>query len=302
MTDLPALPAKSRRGATMPVESSLWFDETYGTDAGRTMKIQILDKLVTYDSRFQRIEVYQTKAFGKMLVLDGVVMLTEADEMGYHEMIAHVPMFVHPNPQRVLVIGGGDGGTLREVLKHPEVKKADICEIDGDVIRVCKEYLPTLAKSFDDPRVTVYTEDGAVFVAERKKEYDIILVDSSDPIGPAEVLFSEEFYRNLGECLDKDGIATTQSESFFYHAPVIERLYGYNKKYFKESSYYYTLVPTYPSGLIGFSFCSQRYHPLRDLDEDRIALLQSQLRYYNPEIHRGSFALPQFIRPKITAS
>jgi spermidine synthase len=283
----------------MPFESSVWIEELYEMENGRTMKLKVTDKLATYDSKFQRIEIYDTKAFGRMLVLDGVFMTTEVDEMGYHEMLVHVPMCVHPNPKRVLVIGGGDGGTLREVLKHKEVEKADICEIDGDVIRLCREYMPALSCSFDDPRVTVYTEDGAKFIAERKKAYDIILVDSSDPIGPAAVLFSEEFYKNLSECLDDDGIASTQSESMFYHPNVIITLAQYNKKFFKVPSYYFTMVPTYPSGMIGFSFCSKKYHPIKDLKEEKAKALTKQLRYYNPDIHRGAFALPQFIRTKL---
>ncbi len=284
----------------MPFESNVWIDEIYEVESGRTMKLKVIDKLVTYDSKFQKIEIYETKSFGKLLVLDGVFMTTELDEMGYHEMIAHVPMCVHPAPKRVLVIGGGDGGTLREVLKHKEVEKADICEIDGDVIRLCKEYMPALSCSFDDPRVTVYTEDGAKFIAERKNAYDIILVDSSDPIGPAAVLFSEQFYKNVSQCLDSDGIASTQSESIFYHSNIIVTLANYNKKYFKVPSYYYTMVPTYPSGMIGFSFCSKKYHPLNDFIQERAQVLLPQLQYYNPDIHRGAFALPQFIKSKLT--
>lgn len=280
----------------MPLESSVWIEELYESEFGRTMRLKVTDKLASYDSEFQRIEIYDTKAFGRMLVLDGVFMTTEKDEMGYHEMIAHVPMCVHPNPRRVLVIGGGDGGTLREVLKHKEVEKADICEIDGDVIRLCREFMPALASSYNDPRVTIYTQDGAAFVAERKKAYDIILVDSSDPIGPAEVLFSEEFYKNVSQCLDDDGIAATQSESICYHPNIIAKLAGYNKKYFNVPSYYYTMVPTYPSGIIGFSFCSKKYHPIKDLNTEKAETLLPQLRYYNADIHKGSFALPQYMK------
>ncbi len=283
----------------MAIESNLWFEEILEMQAGRTMKIKIEDLIEAYDSKFQRIEVYKTRPFGKMLVLDGVIMLTEWDECGYHEMLAHVPMSTHPRPENICIIGGGDGGTMKEVLKHPTVKTVDICEIDGDVIRLSQKHFPELASSFDDSRVTVHTADGAKFVAENKNAFDIILVDSSDPIGPAEVLFSEEFYMDMKEALREDGIAVTQSESFFYHASMVAKLTGYAKKHYAAPSYYYTMVPTYPSGMIGFTFCSKKYDGLKDFDDTRTASMQDSLNYYNPDIHRGAFALPQFVRRKI---
>ncbi len=283
----------------MAIESNLWFEEILEMQAGRTMKIKIENLIEAYDSKFQRIEVYKTRPFGKMLVLDGVIMLTEWDECGYHEMLAHVPMFSHPAPKNVCIIGGGDGGTMREVLKHPSVETVDICEIDGDVIRLSKKHFPELAASFDDSRVTVHTADGAKFVAENKNAFDIILVDSSDPIGPAEVLFSEQFYMDMKESLREDGIAVTQSESFFYHEDIVARLTGYAKTHYASPSYYYTMVPTYPSGMIGFTFCSKKYDGLKDFDDTRTASMQDTLNYYNPHIHRGAFALPQFVRRKI---
>jgi spermidine synthase len=283
----------------MPVESQLWFEEILEMDQGRTFKIKILDLVEKLDSKFQRIEIYDTKPFGRMLVLDGVVMSTEWDEHAYHEMIAHVPMFVHPNPRNVLVIGGGDGGTVREVIKHPEVKNVDVCEIDTDVIRLCKKHMPFLASSFDDKRVNVYTEDGAVFIKDRRNTYDVILVDSSDPIGPAKVLFAEEFFLGLSDALNDDGIAVTQAESFYYHTDIVARLAGYSKKHFKVPAYYYTIVPTYPSGIIGFTFNSKKYHPVDDYNEKRVLSMKANLRYYNSWIHTGSFALPTFIQNRI---
>ncbi len=283
----------------MSVESSLWFEEAFEVDEGRTTKIKIEDLIEAYDSDFQRIEIYKTKPFGKMLVIDGVIMCTEWDEHAYHEMICHVPMFVHPGPRDVLVIGGGDGGTLREVLKHPEVRKADICEIDKHVIRLCQKHLPVLSCSFDDNRTTIYNEDGAKFIKERKGHYDIVIVDSADPIGVCKTLFTEEFYVALRDVLNDDGIVVTQSESFYYHLDLIETLTGYAKKYFDKPAYYFTVVPSYPSGIIGFTFCSKRYHPLDDFDEERIAAFQSSLKYYNAGIHRGAFQLPRFVRDRI---
>jgi spermidine synthase len=283
----------------MPADSNLWFEEILELENGRTMKVKILETIERYTSPFQQIEIFSTKPFGKMLVLDGVIMCTEWDEHAYHEMIAHVAMCTHPSPESVLVIGGGDGGTMREALKHDSVKKVDICEIDADVIRLSRKHLPTMACSFDDPRVAVYTEDGAKFIRDRKNSYDIILVDSSDPIGPAAVLFSEEFYGDMKECLKEDGIAVTQSESHFYHGDTIERLAGYAKKHYTHPGYYFTVVPTYPSGIIGFTFCSKKYHPDKDFHEARAEAIRKDCKYYNAGIHRGSFALPSFIKNRI---
>jgi spermidine synthase len=283
----------------MPMESHLWFEEILEFDAGRTLKIKINSLLEKKDSKFQRIEVYDTKPFGRMLVLDGVIMCTEYDEHAYHEMIAHVPLCAHKNPENVLVIGGGDGGTIRETLRHRGVKRVDLCEIDGEVVEVSRKYLPQLACAFDDSRVSVFHEDGATFIEAHPDTYDVIMVDSSDPIGPAEVLFSEEFYVAMKKSLRADGIAVTQSESFYYHGDIVKRLTGYAKKHYAVSGYYFTVVPTYPSGIIGFTFCSKKYHPLADLNEARAKALEPELTYYNAAIHRGSFALPNFIKKRI---
>ena len=281
------------------MESHLWFDEILEFEAGRTLRIKIRNLIEKFESKYQSIEIYETKPFGRMLVLDGVIMCTEWDEHAYHEMITHVPMCVHPRAENVLVIGGGDGGTIREVLRHDGVRKVDLCEIDPDVVRLSIKHLPTMACSFNDPRVTVYNEDGARFVRERRQGYDIIIVDSSDPIGPAEVLFSEEFYMAMKDSLREDGIAVTQSESFYYHGDIVDRLTGFAKRHYAVPAYYFTVVPTYPSGIIGFTFCSKKYHPLNDFNEERARALLPRLKYYNPDIHRGSFALPTFIKERV---
>ncbi len=283
----------------MSVSSHLWFEEIFEIEQGRTLKIEIEQLIEQYDSPFQRIEIYKTKPFGRMLVLDGVIMCTEWDEHSYHEMITHVPMCTHKKPESVLVIGGGDGGTIREVLKHPEVKRVDICEIDGDVVRLCQKHLPVMASEFSNSKVTLYTEDGAAFIRNHPNTYDIIIVDSSDPIGPAAVLFAEDFYIAMKEGLKEDGIAVTQSESFFYHLDIIERLTGYAKKHYAVPAYYSTVVPTYPSGIIGFTFCSKKYHPINDFNEQRAEALLPKLRYYNPALHRAAFQLPTFVKKRI---
>lgn len=269
-----------------------WFEEQLEVQQGKVIKIGYKELLASRQSKFQKIDIYDTVPYGKMLVHDDVIMVTEFDEPHYHEMIVHVALTVHPHPRRVLVIGGGDGGTLREVIKHKDVEVADLCEIDGDVIELCKIHFPNLSNSYNDPRSHIYTEDGAAFIRSRKNYYDAIIVDSSDPIGPAEVLFQEQFYRDMLDALTEDGIIVTQSESYHYHRPVIAKLVKFCKKIFPIYGYYYTMVPTYPSGVIGFSFCSKKYHPISDFRPERAAALQD-LKYYSSEIHKASFIFPR---------
>jgi len=273
----------------------LWFQDCIEFGHGSTLSIKIKDVLYHGRSAFQEIAVLGTEKMGRLLVIDGVTMLTEYDESAYHEMIAHVPLLVHPKPSRVLVIGGGDGGTVREVLKHPEVEAVHLCEIDEDVVRVCREYLPSLASGLDDPRVEIFYEDGAKFVADRRSAYDVVIVDSTDPFGPGQILFQEPFYADMKRCLTEQGIAVTQCESIYLHRPVIEGVYSFARKLYPGLGYYYTLVPTYPSGIIGFFFCSKKLDPLGGVDERRAAKLRG-LKYYSPEMHRAAFALPRFAR------
>jgi len=272
----------------------IWIEEKLEINKGRTLKIKITKSLEKVKSKFQEIEVVDSDAFGKILLINGIIMVTESDEFCYHEMIAHVPLCVHPKAQKVLVIGGGDGGTVREILKHDNIKEIEICEIDEKVIEVSKKHFPYLANSFDDPKVKICCEDGNKFIKDHKDEYDIIIVDSSDPIGPAEVLFRKEFYEAMYQALKDDGIVVTQAESFFYHRKIIKSLFSFIKKIYPISEYYYTLVPTYPSGVIGFMFCSKKYHPINDFNETE-ALKLTDLKYYNRDVHKASFALPNFV-------
>lgn len=271
----------------------LWIEEKYEIEKGRTLKLKIKKYLEKVKSEFQEIEVVDSEAFGKVLLIDGVIMLTEADEFCYHEMIAHVPLCVHSKAQKVLVIGGGDGGAVREILKHDSVREVEVCEIDRKVIEICKKYFPKLAGSFNNSKVKIHCEDGNKFIKTQKNEYDLIIVDSSDPVGSAEVLFRREFYEAMYRALKDDGIVVTQAESFFYHQSTIKSLFSFIKNIYSISKYYYTLVPTYPSGMIGFAFCSKKYHPLNDFDESRALKLQN-LKYYNKDIHRAAFDLPNF--------
>lgn len=271
----------------------LWFHDSVEFAHGTRLSIKIRDVLCHYRSPFQEIAIFETENLGRMLVLDDITMLTEFDEFAYHEMIVHVPMMVHPVPSHILVIGGGDGGTVRELLKHPGISRIHVCEIDMEVIKACRQYLPSIASGFDDPRVEVFSEDGSRFVKEHPGEYDVIIVDSTDPVGPGQVLFQREFYEDMKKALKKGGIAITQCESMYFHQEIIGGVYSFARGIFPNIAYYYTLVPTYPSGIIGFFFCSLKYDPLKDLSEQRAENI-SGLRYYTPAIHRASFTLPRF--------
>ncbi|MBN1277066.1 MAG: polyamine aminopropyltransferase [Deltaproteobacteria bacterium] len=267
-----------------------WINDAWDKEKGRSISIKIKSSLESCRSEFQQIDVYESECFGRLLALDNIIMLTEADEFAYHEMISHVALNVHPDPRRVLIIGGGDGGTAREVLKH-DVEEVHLCEIDREVIRVSIKYFPTISTCFDDQRMKVVTDDGAEYIKGYKDFFDLVIVDSSDPIGPARVLFAEEFYNNIHDSLTEDGIAVTQSESMFYDKGLIKDLFVFNKRIFPIVRYFYTLVPTYPSGTIGFSFCSKKYDPVKDMHKKIIP----DLRYYNYDIHKAAFMLPNFI-------
>lgn len=281
----------------MKKKKTEWFEEKLEAKKGRGLRIEIEKKLEDYNTKFQHLQVFDTKYFGRMLVLDSTVMTTEYDEFAYHEMIAHVPMNTHPDPKRILIIGGGDGGIVRELVKHREVEEIHLCDIDGEVIEISKKYFPGISSGFSDPRVRVFIEDGIKFI-KNNKEYDIIIVDSPDPKGVAEGLFSEEFYRDMKDALNEDGILVTQSESMYYHQDLIKKMSGFIQKLFPKYMHYYSMVPTYPSGVIGFSFCSKKYDPIKDFQEKRADEIKD-LKYYNSGIHKACFELPSFIKKKV---
>ena len=186
------------------------------TPSGFGIAIKAGDVLFSKQSEFQKVEVFETESsLGRVLTLDDLMMTTEGDEYHYHEMIAHIPMINHKNPKSVLVIGGGDGGTVREVLKHDTVEKVVLCEIDGMVIEACKKFLPTISCELDNPKVEILVQDAIEYIKNKKDEFDIVLIDSTDPMGPGEGLFTEEFYTNVKNSLKKDGIMVAQSESPF---------------------------------------------------------------------------------------
>lgn len=276
---------------------SLWFTEELEITVDTKTQIKIKNRLHTEQSPFQKIDIFETTRLGRMLTLDDVIMCTEYDEMAYHEMIVHVPMFAHKNPEKVLVIGGGDGATVREVLKHPGLKHVDMCEIDERVVRVSQQYLPSLASKLGHPKAALHFKDGIQWVKDRKNEYDVILVDSSDPVGLATVLFTEEFFGYCYDSLKEDGILVNQAENFYMHRPLIKRMLGFGANLFPISSYYFTIVPTYPGGQIGFTFFSKKYTPFENLKARTSGDLSGfEFRYWTPEIHRSAFQLPRFVR------
>ncbi len=234
-----------------------------------------------------------TLEWGRMLVLDGCVMTTDRDEFIYHEMIVHIALSAHPNPQKVLVVGGGDGGVIREVLKHPTVELAVLAEIDDRVIEVAKEYLPQISVALDDARARVEVGDGIAHVQEHPGEYDIIIVDSTDPIGPAVGLFAKSFYESIYHGLKPDGMFVAQSESPFFNGDLIRGVQADVRSLFPITGLYLASIPTYPSGLWSFTIGSKTYDPQVIADQARSASLVT--KYYTPELHRSAFELPRFV-------
>ncbi|MBW4838518.1 MAG: polyamine aminopropyltransferase [Paenibacillaceae bacterium] len=268
----------------------LWFTEKQTPVFGITAKIR--ETLVTEQTEFQDLAMLDTEEFGRMLVLDGMVMTTIKDEFVYHEMVAHPALFTHPNPKRVLVVGGGDGGVIREVIKHPEVEQAVLVEIDGKVIEYSKKYLPEIAGGLDNPRVDVQVADGYMHIIESKNQYDVIMVDSTEPVGPAAPLFERGFYQGIYEALKEDGIFVAQTDNPWFKADLIQKVNKDVKEIFPIVRVYGANIPTYPSGLWTFTLGSKVHDPLQ-VDESKIPELDT--KYYTPRLHKAAFVLPKFV-------
>ncbi|MCL2864483.1 MAG: polyamine aminopropyltransferase [Lachnospiraceae bacterium] len=272
-----------------------WFSEIQTQNV--KLSIRVNQQLYSGKSEFQRIDVFESPEFGRFLVLDGFLMLTERDEFIYHEMITHIPMAVHPDVKKVLVIGAGDGGVLRELCQYPEIVSIDMVEIDPMVVEVCKKYLPQTACCFDDARLNLYYEDGLRFVRSKEDVYDLIIVDSTDPFGPGEGLFTKEFYGNCFMALNQNGIMVNQHESPFYEADALacQRVHKRIVETFPISRVYQANIPTYPSGHWLFGFASKTYHPLKHLDENRWNKRGISCGYYTTTLHKGAFYLPAYV-------
>lgn len=274
----------------------LWYTEEH-TDYVR-FSIKVEKPVISVKSEFQRIDVLDTYEFGRMLVVDGWLMLTEKDEFIYHEMITHVPMAVNPEVRDVLVIGAGDGGVVRELTRYDSIERIDMVEIDKLVVDVCKEFLPQTSCKLDDPRVHIYYEDGIKFVARKNNEYDLIIVDSTDPFfGPGESLFTKEFYGNCFNALKDSGIMVNQHECPYYQdeAEYMQRAHKYIKSVFPVAKLYQAHIPTYASGHWLFGFASKGLDPIADLNP-KWESLGLKTRYYNTELHKGCFALPNYVK------
>lgn len=284
-----------------------WFHERGPLWPGQSFSLQINKILHHARSPYQDILVFDSAHHGKVLVLDGVIQCTERDEFAYQEMMAHIPLFAHPNPRRVLVVGGGDGGVLREIARHPAVEEICICELDEQVIEVSKKYLPFMAVGFDDPRVKVHIMDGAKFMKENQASFDVIITDSSDPVGPASVLFETPFYKAMHDSLREGGIVCTQGECVWLHVDLIGPLVRAVRPLFETVEYAYCTIPSYPSGQIGFIIATKAgdsdsgksgrgcKEPVREVGEEVLR----ELRYYTPEIHKAAFVLPAFAQKSI---
>ncbi|WP_054695822.1 polyamine aminopropyltransferase [Syntrophomonas palmitatica] len=268
----------------------LWFNEQ--NSENYQVKWRVKKVLHHETTPYQELVILETEEWGKVLVLDGAFQVTEKDEFIYHEMIVHVVMNSHPNPAKVLIIGGGDGGTLRELCRHQRLKSVDMVEIDERVVANCRQYLPSIASAFADSRLKLYFADGIEFVKNTAEKYDVVIVDSSDPVGPAVELFGTAFYNNLDAILHDDGMVVVQSESPLYYTEAFKNTYNNLKSVFPLVKVYLADIPTYVSGPWSFTVGSKKHDPTEICAE---AEKQYGLKYYNDNVHRGAFCLPSYI-------
>jgi spermidine synthase len=248
---------------------------------------------------FQRIAIFENQDFGRILTLDEVVQLTQKDEPHYHEMIVHVPFLSHGNVHSVLIIGGGDGGTLREVFRYDTVEKAVMVELDGQVVEICKKYLPTLSNgAFYDPRLELHIQDGIEFVKNTNQRFDVIIIDSTDPAGPSEVLFTKEFYKNCKRILNNGGIVVAQNGPTFDDDVACLKGFRNLAPNFQYARIYLSVVPAYLGGQMCFSFATDApdYFNISEEElETRLKSLGGEMKYYTSAVHKASFALPQYV-------
>lgn len=274
----------------------LWFTENHTDNVKFSMRVD--RHIISLKSDFQKIDVFHSPEFGKVLVIDDYVMLTEKDEFIYHEMIAHVPMAVNPGIKRVLVIGAGDGGTVRELTRYNSLERIDMVEIDRMVVQICKEFIPLTASKLNDSKVNLYFEDGLKFVKAKNNEYDLIIVDSTDPVGPGAELFTMDFYESCFNALNDEGILVNQHESPYYEndADAMQKAHKKIKSIFPIAAVYQAHIPTYASGHWLFGFASKKYKPVEDLKEDLWNSLGLVTNYYNTDLHKGSFYIPNYVK------
>lgn len=274
----------------------LWYTENHSKNV--KFSIKITEHLYHYKSQYQEIDFFNSEEFGTIFTLDGLIMVTEKDEFIYHDMISHVPMAVNPNIKNVLVIGGGDGGTVRELTRYKGIERIDLVEIDEMVIKACQQFLPLTSSKLNDKRVNLIIEDGVAYIQKQEVAYDLIIIDSTDPIGPGEGLFTRSFYENCYKALKDDGILINQHESPYYDIDKknMNRAHKRINEIFEIAEVYQFHMPTYPSGHWLFGFASKKYHPIKDLNS--VAWLKNNLetKYFNLDLHIGAFALPTYVK------
>ena len=273
----------------------LWFSEFHTPDVKHSIRVQ--RHLYSQKTAYQQIDIYDTPEFGRVLTLDGNVMLTERDEFIYDEMMTHVPMAVHPNIQDVLVIGAGDGGVVRELARYDTIRSIDLVEMDAQVIEACRRFLPENACRLDDERVHIYFDNALRFIRRKQAQYDLIIVDSNDPFGPSEGYFTREFYGICYNALRDDGILVNQQGSPFYRhdAEAMQRSHQRIVRTFPISRVYQAHIPTYAAGYWLFGFASKKYHPIDDLNKEKWLSLHLDTKYYTVRLHTGAFFLPAFL-------
>ncbi|KEZ49793.1 polyamine aminopropyltransferase [Metabacillus indicus] len=273
---------------------SLWFTEKQTKPFGITGKVR--RTLESEQTDFQQLDMLETEEFGNMLLLDGMVMTSEKDEFVYHEMIVHVPLNTHPSPKKVLVVGGGDGGTIREVLKHPGVESIMQVEIDGKVVEYSKKHLPSISSSYGDYRAKLLIGDGFEHIIKSENVYDVILVDSTEPVGPAAGLFTKGFYAGIAKALKHDGMFVAQTDNPWFKSDLIKNVMKDAGEVFPITRLYTCNIPTYPSGMWTFTLGSKKYDPLEVTVEH---IREMDTKYYTPELHHASFVLPKFVKQLI---
>jgi spermidine synthase len=277
-----------------------WFSEVNNFWPGQALSLKVDEVLFHEKSLYQDVLVLKTSHWGNVLVLDGVIQITERDEFSYQEMITHLPMFTHPNPKKVAIVGGGDGGVLREVVKHKGVEEVHMLEIDLMVIESSKKYLPSISNgAFDDPRFKLHVDDAAVTLKKFTNYFDVIIVDSSDPEGPARSLFEKGFFETCHAALNENGTICNQAESIWLHLDFIASITPILKEVWTTVNYAYISVPTYPSGGIGFFLCTKNIaadkKPLREESKE----FYDSCRYYSQSVHSSVFVLPSFVQRRL---
>lgn len=272
---------------------SIWFTEELHPYYRKGIRIKKI--LADEQTQFQHLQFVETEFFGKAMILDGIIQLTERDNIGYHEMIVHVPMLAVGKPKRVLIVGGGDGGSLQQVLRYPSVQEAVVCELDQRVVDLSREHFVSFGDPWADPRARLLVRDAFGFLEENPGQFDVIISDTTDPIGMAERLFSDEFYKLMVRALTPNGAASTQCEQPFFDTELIKSIFRSARALTKNPAYYYANIPTYPGGGVGFMYVSN----IAWETGLNTPLPPGVNNYINPEVHKAAFALPEFFRREL---